>query len=214
MSLAAELQATFEGAHKQMPKEASNAILTSTADIKASYDPTKATQVGQKFPDFTLSDATGKQVSSASLLAKGAILISFYRGEWCPFCNLELRALQKVLPEFEAKGVTLVAVSPELPDTSLSTKEKLELTFPVLSDVGNKLAKQLGIVWQQPEALRPFLTGFGIDWKHRYGNESFQVPVPATFLVGKDGVVRNSFIDADYTKRLEPQVALAWCDEL
>jgi peroxiredoxin len=104
-----------------MPKEASDVILTSTADIKASYDSTTAVQVGQTLPEFTLSDATGKQVSSASLLAKGPLLISFYRGEWCPYCNLELRALQKVLPQFEAKGVTFVAISPELPDTSLST---------------------------------------------------------------------------------------------
>lgn len=121
MSLAAELQATFDEAHRQMPKEASDVILTSTADIKTLYDPTKATHVGQKLPDFTLFDATGKQVSSASLLAKGPLLISFYRGEWCPYCNLELRALQKILPEFEAKGVTVVAISPELSDISLFT---------------------------------------------------------------------------------------------
>ncbi|TVY31883.1 hypothetical protein LSUB1_G008283, partial [Lachnellula subtilissima] len=153
-------------------------------------------------------------ISSSTLLSKGPLLISFYRGSWCPYCNLALRALQKHLPALQAKNCTLVAISPELPDTSLSTVEKNELQFPVLSDVGNKLARQLGIVFEQPDELRAVFDGFGHDLKGRNGDDSFVVPVPTVLLVGKDGVVRNVHVEADYTKRLEPEVAAAWIDAL
>lgn len=129
-----------------------SSVITNAVDnFKNTYDPTKAIQPLDAFPAFQLTDATGNKVTLQDLLAKGSILISFYRGEWCPFCNLELRALQKHLDEFRERGVTLVAVSPELPDQSLSTSEKLELKFPVLSDVDNRLAKQLGLLFAQPE---------------------------------------------------------------
>jgi len=214
MSLAAELQAVYEASHKAMPAEASEIILKSTADFKASYDPTSAIQVGKLLPAFTLPDALGQNISSASLLTKGPLLISFYRGEWCPFCNLELRSLQELLPQLTAKGVTLVAISLELPDTSLETKEKLELSFTVLSDVGNKLAREIGIVFKQPERMGGLLKNFGVDFEKRNGDASLEVPVPATFLVDEKGVIRNAFVDADYTKRLEPETALKWIDEL
>ncbi|KZF19198.1 AhpC-TSA-domain-containing protein [Xylona heveae TC161] len=214
MSLTTELQNTYNGFHETAPKEVSDIFKNTTADFKASYDSSKAIQPGATFPKFQLSDATGKQVSLDDLLAKGAILISFYRGEWCPFCNLELRALQKHLDEFHAKGVTLVAVSPELPDQSLSTSEKLSLKYPVLSDVDNKLAKQLGILFAQPESVGKVFESFGMDWKKMYGNNSLEVPVPATFLVDKKGILRNSFIDAEYQNRLDPETALKWVDSL
>lgn len=112
-------------------------------------------QVGSKMPAFTLSDATGTPVSSSSLLAKGPLLITFYRGNWCPYCNIALHALGERLDEIHAQGVELAAISPELPDTSLTTQEKNELKYLVLSDEGNAFARKLGIVWKQPETLRP-----------------------------------------------------------
>lgn len=214
MSLATELQAVYEAAHKAMPAEASQIIRKATADFKASYEPASAIQVGEPFPAFTLPDALGQNISSASLLAKGPLLISFYRGEWCPYCNLELRTLQKLLPQLAAKGVTLVAISPQLPDTSLEMKEKLELSFTVLSDVGNKLAREIGIVYKHPESMRGLLKNFGVDFEKRNGDATSEVPVPATFLVDGKGVVRNAFVDADFSKRLEPETALKWIDEL
>jgi len=214
MSLAAELQAVYEASHKAMPAEASQIILKTTADFKASYDPASAIQVGKLLPAFTLPDALGQNISSASLISKGPLLISFYRGEWCPFCNLELRSLQKLLPQLTAKGVTLVAISPELPDTSLETKEKLELSFTVLSDVGNKLAREIGIVFKHPEKMGDLLKNSGVDFEKRNGDASLEVPVPATFLVDGKGVIRNAFVDADFAKRLEPETALKWIDEL
>ncbi|TVY73553.1 Peroxiredoxin Q-chloroplastic-like protein [Lachnellula suecica] len=211
MSLAPQLNAVLEG-FKNAPTAIKEPIIKSQADIIASFDPKKAIQPGTKLPLFALSDATGKQVSSADLLAKGPLLINFYRGEWCPFCNIELRALQQRLPEFESKGVTLVAISPELPNTSLTTTEKHELKFTVLSDVGNKFARELGIVWDMPDELRPIFDKLGHDLKAKNGDDSFAVPIPATILVDGKGVVRNVYAEPNYTKRLEPQVIMEWID--
>jgi len=214
MALAAQLNGVTEQFKKVFPKPVQDALLGATNDFVASYDPKSAIQVGDKLPEFKLSNAVGSEVSSTELLAKGPLLITFYRGEWCPFCNLALAAMQKHLDEFQARGVTLVAISPELPNNTVSTVEKNALKFPVLSDVGNKYAKELGIVFQQPDSLRPFFAGAGHDLKARNGDDSFAVPIPVTILVDGKGIVRNTFIDPDYKNRLEPSEALAWIDAL
>jgi peroxiredoxin len=182
--------------------------------MRLTVDPDATIQVGDKLPAFNLTDALGTSVSSTSLLCKGPILITFYRGEWCPFCNLALASLQKHLAEFQAKGVTLVAITPELPNNALSATEKHSLKFSVLSDVGNKFARELGIVWKMPEYLRPIFKKFGHDLVRDNGDDSFEVPIPATLLVDGNGVVRNTYMEPDYRKRLEPQTALKWIDAL
>lgn len=213
MSVATQLQAVNEN-FKTFPAAITEPILKAKSDHVASFDPKQAIQPGSKLPPFTLTDATGNTVSSASLLAKGPLLINFYRGEWCPFCSIALRGYQQRLPEFQSKGVTLVAISPELPNTSLSTVEKNELKFPVLSDVGNNYARELGILNQQPDAMRPVFKNIGHDLKARNGDDSFAVPVPTTLLVDKAGIVRNVHVDADYTRRLEPDIAVQWVNAL
>ena len=110
--------------------------------------------------------------------------------------------------------MTLVAISPELPDTSLSETEKRGLTFPVLSDISNGFARKLGIVWKQPDTLRPVFGMFGNDLAKRNGDDSYEVPVPTTLLVDSKGIVRNAYIEPDYTKRLAPEDALAWVNAL
>jgi peroxiredoxin len=214
MSLTQELLETYTTFKETAPEAVFNTLGSGVQELRKAFDPSKTVQVGQQYPSFELQDATGKLVSKDILLKDGALLISFYRGEWCPYCNLELRALQKHLSEFKAKGVSLVAISPQLPDNSISTVEKNELQFTVLSDVDNKLARELGIVWSQPDTFRPLFQGFGIDWQKTYGNENLEVPIPATFLVDKNGVVRNIFLDPDYTKRLDPETALEWVAKL
>ncbi|KIW18680.1 hypothetical protein PV08_02969 [Exophiala spinifera] len=197
------------------PESVRSVIFKATDDFAASFDPKSTIQVGDTLPAFSLTDAVGKQVRSADLLAKGrGIVVTFYRGEWCPFCNLALAALQKRLADFEARGVTLVAVTPELPTSALSTVEKNELKFAVLSDVGNKYAAELGIVWVQPDSLREPFAKFGHDLEKRNGDDSFAVPIPATLLVNSSGKVRNTFIDPDYKKRVEPSQVLEWIDAL
>ncbi|KAL3467925.1 thioredoxin-like protein [Aspergillus heterothallicus] len=212
------LRITAPPSQKAAPQPFLDTFSSGLKGLASTFSTHNAIQPGQKFPFFTLPSATGTPVSSSTLLAENkALLISFYRGEWCPFCNLELRALQARLPEFQALGVNLVAISPQLPDASLSVAKKNALQFPVLSDVGNQLAWELGIVWKQPQAFGEIFKGFGIDWAGSYGEgqeDLLEVPIPATILVGGDGVVREVFVDVDYTKRLEPETALEWVRRL
>jgi peroxiredoxin len=214
MSLATDLSTFTDRANARMPKEHSSAISKSIEDFARTWNPANAVSAGQPFPDFSLPDATGKQVPMKELLAKGPLLISFYRGEWCPYCNMALKALQDSLPAIKARGVTLVAISPELPDRSLTMQEKHELQFPVLSDAGNNLARKLGIVFQQPDTLRPVMEAHGVDLKARNGDDSYEVPFPASYLVDSEGMIRYAFLDPDYTRRLEPSTALGWIDEM
>ncbi|KAK5143126.1 hypothetical protein LTR04_001986 [Oleoguttula sp. CCFEE 6159] len=214
MSLESDLATLRAGMLQKMPAETREKISSANAKFQASYDPKAAIQVGDILPAFRLQDALGKEVTRDELLARGTLLITFYRGGWCPYCNLALRSLHLNTDKFKAKGVTLVAISPELPDASLSTAEKHDLHFTVLSDVGNKLANELGILFTQDDSLRPIYQSFGFDLKKHNGDDSFAVPVPATLLVDQKGVVKNTFVETDYTKRLEPTTALKWIDEL
>ena len=113
--------------------------------------------------------------------------------------------MQRALPEIEALGAQLVTVSPQLPDNSLNTAEKLDLTFKVLSDVGNKVAREFGLVFTLPEEMRSIYQDFGIDLPGANGDESFELPMPATYVIDKSGIVRLAFVDIDYTRRLDPE---------
>lgn len=193
--------------------EGSAPITNAIEQFIQDFDPKTAIQVGDKFPDFVLTDATGKPVSSADLLAKGSLLITFYRGEWCPYCNIALQFLQRHLEEFKARGVTLVAMTPELPDFSLSTAEKNEIAFPVLTDRGNEVAKKLGIIYDQ-SSVRDIHGQMGVNMKERNGDDSYEMPIPATLLVDRSGTVRNIYMNPDYRTRIEPKLALEWIDAL
>jgi len=170
-----------------------------------------ALKVGQSAPEFTLPDAFGKEVSLMTLLANGPAVISFYRGEWCPFCNIELHGLQEALPKMEELGATLIAISPEKPDHGIIATEKNKLTFPVLSDFGNRVARQFGIVFQIGQELKEFSKNvFNNDLALRNGEDSYELPVPATYVIDAKGVVRFAHVDVDYmTGRAEPQAIVA-----
>jgi peroxiredoxin len=170
-----------------------------------------ALKVGQSAPEFTLPDAFGKEVSLMTLLANGPVVISFYRGEWCPFCNIELHGLQEALPQIEELGATLIAISPEKPDHGIIATEKNRLSFPVLSDFGNRVARQFGIVFQVGQELKEFSkSAFNNDIALRNGEDSYELPVPATYVIDAKGVVRFAHVDVDYmTGRAEPQAIVA-----
>lgn len=178
-----------------------------------SFDYSKVVKAGDKLPPFRMSDATGSVVASNDLLRNGTVLMTFYRGEWCPFCNVAVQYMQRHLEEFKARGVSLVAVTPESPDYSLSMTEKHDLKFPVLTDTHNQLAKQLGILYNQSWA-RDFHAKLGIDLNARNGEDTWEVPAPATILVDRSGTVRNVYVDADFRERLDPKVALEWIDKM
>jgi peroxiredoxin len=161
--------------------------------------------VGEAAPDFTLPDARGQRVALADHLARGPVVLSFYRGEWCPFCNLELRALQAALPRFETYGASLIAVSPQAPDRSLSAAEKNALTFEVLSDVDQAVIGAYRVQFTVPADLKDLhLNVFHNDLSQHTGDGSWALPIPATFVIDRRGVVRAAYVSADYTTRMEP----------
>ena len=205
MNLTEELTNFREQFSANQPEEIKAIMAQATTDLINSKIAEQSLNVGDIVPNFTLPNAVGKTVEWQKLLGQGAIVISFYRGGWCPYCNLELRALQQYLPEIEAQGAILVAISPETPDNSLSTREKNELTFEVLSDRGNQVARKFGLVFTLAPELRPIYDNFGIDISAYNGDSSFELPIPATYVVAPDGKIIHGFVNADYTQRLEPK---------
>jgi peroxiredoxin len=204
-----ELQNLLNQVASQVPAETLSTIGQSTQQVADLKLDEKALKVGDRIPNFTLPSATERSVELQQLLARGPVVISFYRGLWCPFCNLELRALQNALPEINALDASLVAISPQTPDNSLSTAEKHNLTFEVLSDVGNKVAKQFGLVYIVPEAMRPVMESFGVDLPAYSGDACFELPLPTTYVVAADGTIAFRFIEPDFTKRLDSEDIIA-----
>jgi peroxiredoxin len=189
---------------KQAPAKVVRALFNEIDDIVRSGAGATAPRVGDTAPSFTLPDAQDRQVSLDSLLKEGPVVLFFYRGQWCPYCDLQLRAYQEVLPRIKALGANLVAISPQTPDESLSTVEKRKLEFRVLSDAGNKVARGYGLVWKVPAGLDALHKGFGVDLTKSNGDASNELPVPGTFVLGVDGRIAFSYVNADWRERLEP----------
>lgn len=164
--------------------------------------------VREKFPRFSLPNAGGSAVDSETLLAKGPLVISFYRGGWCPFCSLQLHAYQEVLEDIRSLGADFVAISPQLPDEALSMAAKASLTFEVLSDTGNSLATHLGLVFELPDAVIDIYRSMGIDLDRINGCSSWSLPMPATYVVDTNGVIVDVFVHPDYRLRPEPDEIL------
>jgi peroxiredoxin len=193
----------------RIPQEVLSTIIKTSAELLEKNLEAQALKVGDLIPSFMLTDASGTVMSSDLLLQEGPLVISFYRGGWCPYCNLELRALQKVLPEIKANNATLLAISPESPDHTLSTGEVNELEFPVLSDPGNQVAKKMGLAFAPAKELLPlFKNNFDWDLVAINGTEKVELPFPATYVVDREGVIRFAFVQSDYTQRAEPQSIL------
>ena len=209
MSLTQALADQLAQSQANKPPEVISMMGKATEDLIKSGIVNQSLKVGDTPPSFALPNAVDKSVAIRDLLSKGPVVISFYRGQWCPYCNLELRALQQALPEIQALGASLAAISPQTPDNSLSTIEKNELTFEVLSDVGNQVARQFGLVFNLPEALRPIYKSFGIDIPAHNGDQTFELPIPATYVINSDGAIAHAFVEPDYTKRLDPEDILA-----
>lgn len=190
---------------ERIPKSSLAIMDADTERLASEKLPERALQPGAVAPDFILPDAQGKPVRLQSLLQNGPAVVVFYRGGWCPYCNIHLRGFQRQLPQLEKLGAQIVAISPQLPDNSLSTREKNELQYPVLSDVGNKVAHKFGVAFRLSDPLLKVYESFKHPLLAFNGKEGeSELPVPATFLIDKNGVVRQSHVDADYTRRLDP----------
>ena len=158
---------------------------------------------------FSLLDQHGKLVSSADLLAHGPLIMSFFRGRWCPFCIAELEAWRDSLPQVKAAGATLVAISPQKVQHNAFTADQHELSFPVLSDSGNQVAKQFGIAYRIPGEQEQLYRRSFVNLPHLNGDESWELPLAATFIIASDGTIKLSFVQADYRERAEPANVLS-----
>lgn len=194
---------------KQMPKEAWDQgerignDMTETVIARGGME--KVLKVGKKIPVFTMNDAFGKPVSSKSLLKKGATVFVFYRGAWCPFCNLYLRAIQKKLPEINKLGANLVAVTSAVPDM---TFEKTKLNYTVLSDPQNKTSRQFGLVYEVTNEMNTYYKNFGKDLIKEYGTEKPELLMSAVYIFDKKGVVCCMKAEAAYKNWAEPKEIL------
>jgi len=193
---------------KQAPPEVLATLGAELQKLADSGIAKQALAVGARAPDFSLPDARGGTVTLSSLLEKGPAVVTFYRGGWCPFCDLQLRAYQAVLPEIRRTGGELVAISPQTVDYALSDVEKKQLTFSVLTDAHNRVARQYGLVFALSDVLRGLQTAFGNPIPKFNGDDSWELPMPGTFVLDRSGVVRLAHVDPDYTRRLEPAAIL------
>ena len=169
----------------------------------------KALKVGDKAPNFILNNAQGQPVALYDYLKKGKVILTWYRGGWCPYCNLTLHQLQLELPNFNANGANLLALTPELPDKSLSTTEKHGLKFEVLSDVGNTVARQFGVVFKlTDEVAASYNKSFGLNEYN--GDKSNELPLAATYIINTNGKISYAFLNEDYRNRAEPSELTAF----
>lgn len=205
-----DLEAFRIGWESRVGETVARLIAGDIDDLRASGILDRAAKAGDRLVDpGTLRDAHDRPFDLAEMLAARPTVITFYRGGWCPYCNLELRGYQALLGAFRASGGELVAISPELPDHSLSTVVKNDLQYPVLSDVGGALASSLGIRFTLSDAVRPFYEKAGHALPERNGDGKWALPMPATFVVERGGRIAAAFVEPDYRRRVEPSVALA-----
>ncbi|MCC3373744.1 peroxiredoxin-like family protein [Cohnella sp. REN36] len=162
-------------------------------------------QEGDQAPNFTLANPLGEHVNLYDELAKGPVVLTFYRGSWCPFCNIQLRAYQQLLPEIEKLGGQLMAVSLQNPDNSLSHQEKENLTFQVLSDSNGHVADRYRVLYELPDYLRNLYAKSGMDLAGFHQTDRWILPITATFIVDKEGSIRRAHANPDLMKRMEPQ---------
>lgn len=200
-------KAEFEGGKPpyNVPPEAIDAMHRATAELIASGAPGRALKVGDAAPAFALQDPNGDVFSSDALLARGPLVISFYRGVWCPYCNMELQALQQSLSALRALGASLVAISPQTTPNSRRSMRENKLDFPILSDAHNGVAESFGLRFQLPDYLAAVYQQFKIDLESFNGDPSWTLPMPARFVIGVDGKIAYAEVNPDYTVRPEPE---------
>jgi len=176
-----------------------------TAELIAAGAAARAAKVGDKAPTFALEDGEGRRHSSAELLARGPLVVSFYRGVWCPYCNLELRALEALRPALRERGAEIVAISPQKPANSRRSQRENHLSFPILSDPGNEVAAAFGLRFVLPDYLVELYKMLGNDLPLVNGDTSWTLPMPGRFVIDRDGTILYAAVHPDYTRRPEPE---------
>ena len=208
LDLDTELTALRENSAKHLGPSQMAIMADAQRELAQLDIPGHALGIGDLVPDFELPDTGGNSVSLAALRAGKPLVLAFYRGAWCPYCNLEIHALIAALPEIHAAGGRLLAISPEMPDYTRDFIKTEGIDFPILTDTGNAVAQRFGLVFNLPEVLRPIYADMGIDLPARNGDESFSLPVPATYVINVQGIVCAAHVDVDYTRRMSPATIL------
>jgi peroxiredoxin len=220
MSLQDELDAfrkNFEtgGAPFYAPSWVHEPMHRATTELIASGAATRTVKVGDEAPSFILKDSDGNVVSSSEQLKKGPLVVTFYRGIWCPYCNMDLRALQAARPEVSKRGAQLLAISPQTPVNSRRSRRENKLDFPILSDPHNDVAASFGLRFGLPDYLIDlYKNTFKNDLELVNGDDTWTLPMPARFIIGEDGVIRYAEINPDYTRRPDPSELFPILDEL
>ena len=193
---------------KYVPAETQAVHARAIADLKQRRMAANILPVGSKVPEFQLQDHDGKSVSSSDLLTKGRLVLCFIRGRWCPFCVGQMEAMNVILPEIEQTGATLAAISPQTVQQSFFMRDQHKLRFPLLSDTGNKVARQFGLTYPVPDEQRIVYRRAFVNLPFVNGDESWELPIPVTYIIDRDGIVLFASANEDYRERPEPEEIL------
>ena len=213
MSLSEELQDLRERG-KDLPLATRTVFEEGIQDLSRSGIVERSLKVGDRAPEFELPDFMGRSVRLADLLQEGPVVISFYRGGWCPFCTAEMKTLQRALPSISSLGATVVAISPQTLDCAEGNCTDLELEYIVLGDSGNRVAGKFGIVYRLQDEMQSVYRDLGLELPEYNDDDSWSLPIPATYVLDRDGKIRLAFVDPDYTRRLDPTQILATLSSL
>jgi len=199
---------------KYVPAEIQAVHARAVDELKQSGIAERAPEIGNKAPTFELSDHNGKLVRSANLLAGGALVICFIRGRWCPFCVGQIEAMNAIYPQIKESGASLVAVSPQTVHHSYLMADQHKLGFPPLSDAGNKVARQFGLAYRVPEYQQEIYKRVFVNLPFVNGDDAWELPIPATYILDRDQTVVYAGADPDYTVRPEPSKIVALLSQL
>jgi peroxiredoxin len=210
MSLQANLdafKADFEAGKPpyNVPRSVIETMHRATAELIASGAASQAKKAGDVAPPFSLKDAEGNFVNSHELLKRGSLVVSFYRGVWCPYCNMELQALEATRPRFEEYGASLIAISPQTAPNSRKSMRQNKLSFPILSDVKGKVSAAFGLRFELPDYLVELYKNLKNDLPSFNDDPTWTLPMPGRFVIGQDGIILYSEVNPDYTRRPEPE---------
>lgn len=214
-SLKDQLKARSDQAAKQVPAEVRAEFAKGIKAVDDSGIEKSAKNVGDKAPDFTLKDPVGLDITLSAALKNGPIVLTWYRGGWCPYCNIALAAYQEKLAEIRAAGADFVALTPELPDKSMTTTEKLKLDFTILTDLNHDVARKYGLVFKlTPEVEKLYKSFFDLTKFNGNAAGDKELPLSATYIIDEKGVIRWAFVNADYRQRAEPAEIVAFLEKL
>ncbi|MGA9545049.1 MAG: peroxiredoxin-like family protein [Candidatus Sulfotelmatobacter sp.] len=190
---------------KYVPPETQTVHARAVTELKQQRLAANILPVGSKIPEFRLQDHDGKTVSSSELLSKGRLILCFIRGRWCPFCVGHMEAMNLILPEIEEAGATLAAISPQTAKQTFFMRDQHKLRFPLLSDAGNKVARQFGLTYRVPDEQRAVYQRAFVNLSFVNGDDSWELPIPAVYVIDRDGSVFYASANEDYTERPEPE---------